>query len=236
MRFERARSSGGGLAHRFNGRIFVQHGTLASGLDLCTGDLAGAQQHRLTPGAVDDGGLDTHIAFAAVQNQQVSTQLGLHVRCRGRAHAAKPVGTGGRDALHTQGQASGEQCLRYGVRGATQTDRVLPARRCRGHTRLARQDQGEGPRPKCGHQALRKLGHLRGKQRHLGCAGHMHDQRVIGRAPFGLKNTGHSRIVGGVGGQAIHGFGGHAHQLASLQSLRGPGNGLFICRKDHGPP
>ncbi len=53
--------------------------------------------------------------------------------------------------------------------------------------------------------------------------GHMHDQRMVGRAALGGKDLRHGRVVVAVGGQAVDRFGGQAQQLALLQ---GPRSGL----------
>ena len=229
MRRERARSAGRSLGHR----VFVPDHAPACGLDLRAGDVPWAQQHGLAAGAVDDGGLDAHRAFTAVQNHQVRAQFGAHMCRRGGTDPAKSVGTGGCKAWHAPRQTGLQQLLGHRVRGAAQTDRVLPACRCRGHPRQARQNQGERPGPKNVDQRLCKVRHLRRKQRHLGCAGQVHDQRMIGRAALGHKDFGHRRIVGGVGGQAVHRLGGQAHQLAVTQGDSGLVDAGVVCGKRH---
>ena len=152
----------------------------------------------------------------------------------GGADAAKAVGAWGRYTQHAQRQAGQQQSLRHRVRRTTQTDGVLPARRSCGHAGLARQDQGEWPGPKSGHQGLCKLGHLSCKQRHLVPAGHMHDQRMFGRASLGRKDFCHGRVVGRIGGQAVNGLGGQTDQLAVTQSQCSLRNGSRGGTQDHG--
>ena len=198
--------------------------------------MSGTQQNGLSAGAVDDGGFDAHVAVATVQNQQIGAQFRLHVRGAGGAHTAKAVGAGCRDTQHAQWQTRLQQSLGHRMRGATQTDRVLTTRRSRGHTALARQDQGEWAGPKSGHQGLCKVGPLRRKMRHLLLAGHMHDERVVGRAALGHKDFRDRRVVRGIGRQAVNGLGGQADQLAVAQSLCSLRDGRFVGTEDHAQP
>ena len=99
---------------------------LAAGLLQRLGaDGARAQQHRHAARAVHDGGFDAQAAGAAVQNQQIITQLALHMGGRGGADAAKAVGAGRGHApdcaVRTLAQGA-QQRLRAGVRGAAQAD------------------------------------------------------------------------------------------------------------------
>jgi hypothetical protein len=66
---------------------------------------------------------------------------------------------------------------------------------------------------------------MAGKTLHTLRAGHMHDERVVGRAAFGFKDFGDSCIVASVSGQAIHSFRRQTQQLTALQSLRSSGDG-----------
>jgi hypothetical protein len=43
---------------------------------------------------------------------------------------------------------------------------------------------------------------------------HMHDERVVAGAAFGCKYERYGLCVVGIGGQAVHGFGGQAQQFA----------------------
>ena len=47
--------------------------------------------------------------------------------------------------------------------------------------------------------------------------GHMHDQRVVCRAPLDGKNRGYCLNVVGVRRQPVNGFGGQAKQAAAAQ-------------------
>src|SRR5689334_11296255 len=48
----------------------------------------------------------------------------------------------------------------------------------------------------------------------------MHDQGIEARAALGGKNAGHGLAAGGVGAQAINGFGGEGDQSPPAQNFR----------------
>lgn len=198
----------------------------------------GAQQHGHAPGAVDDGRFNANRTGTAVQHQQISAKLTGHMRRRGGADAAKLVRAGrsqapnGRLAL----QAGLQQSLGHRVRRAAQANGGLPARGGLGNARSAGQDEGQRPGPEGLDQLLGKhrdgLGVVgNGGAGALGVPlgiGHMHDQRVVGRAALGRKNVGHGAGVVRIGGQAVHGFGRQTDQLALGQRVGRAGNGVGV--------
>ncbi len=208
-------------------KLFFREWPLPAGtFDIVARDGAGAQQHGHAARAVHDGRFNAHLAGTAIQHQQLITKFRSNVCCGGGAHTAKLVGAGGGYAPDGRVQllAGLEHGMRHGVRWAAQAHAVLTARRCLGSMRQAWQDQGEGAGPE-------RVDQLLGKDRHfLGIAGdgvsvgHMHDQRMVGRAPLGGKDLRHGCVVVAVGSQAIDRFGGQAQQLALLQ---GHSSGLY---------
>jgi hypothetical protein len=81
----------------------------------------------------------------------------------------------------------------------------------------ARQDEGERAGPEGIDQLLRKRGHVAGKVGNACGVGHVHDQRVVAGAALGCKNLRHGSVAAGIGGQAVHGFGGQAQQRTAAQ-------------------
>lgn len=122
------------------------------------------------------------------------------------------------------------------VRRAAQANGGLPARGGLGNARSAGQDEGQRPGPEGLDQLLGKHRDGLGVVGHGGAGalgvplgiGHMHDQRVVGRAALGRKNVGHGAGVVRIGGQAVHGFGRQTDQLALGQRVRRAGNGVGV--------
>ena len=119
------------------------------------------------------------------------------------------------------------------MRRAAQADGGVAAGGGAGHAFAARQDQGQRAGPEGVDQALREIGHGGGKVRHGGRPGHVHDQRVVGRAALGGKDGAHRRVVAGVGRQAVDRLGGQAEQLAGGEPLDREINGLRLRAVEH---
>ena len=153
---------------------------------------AGAQQHWLASGAVDDGRFNPHVTRATIEYEQGIAQFIVHMRRGGRADPAKTIRTGSGDT----GAAGFQQCLRYRMRGAAQANRVL-ATGCRcGNAWLARQDERQWARPKSGDQSSRKWRHAAGVVEHLLGFSDVHDERMVRWPAFGGKDLCHRRVVG----------------------------------------
>ncbi len=98
------------------------------------------------------------------------------------------------------------------------------------------QDEGQRPGPEGLDQLLGKHRDGLGVVGHGGAGalgvplgiGHMHDQRVVGRAALGRKMWGHGAGVVRIGGQAVHGFGWQTDQLALGQRVGRAGNGVGV--------
>ena len=202
---------------------------------MCPRDLPGAQQHRRAARAVDDGRFDAHAARAAVQHQQLVAELLRHVLCRGGADAAEAVGAGRGQPAHAARGCRRQQRVRHRVRRAAQADGGVATRRRLGHAGAARQNQRQRTGPEGVDQLLREGRHAGGELGHLRRAGHVHDQRVVGRAALGGKDAAHRRVAAGVGGQTVHGLGRQADQLPGGQGGGGAGNGVGeLAVKHHG--
>ena len=214
------------------------------GVDLGQRELAGAQQHRMSARTIDDGGLDPHLTRPAIEHPDLvqagapPLELLAHMLRGGGADAAKLVRAGrsqapnGRLAL----QAGLQQSLGHRVRRAAQANGGLPARGGLGDAWSAGQDEGQRPGPEGLDQLLGKHRDGLGVVGHGGAGalgvplgiGHMHDQRVVGRAALGRKNVGHGVGVVRIGGQAVHGFGRQTDQLALGQRVGRAGNGVGV--------
>jgi len=133
-----------------------------NGLHLLLRDVAGAQEHRVLPRHGDDGGLDTDIGLAAVENQrQTAIHIGQRVRRIRRAGLA------------------GKVCRRRGKRDAAGLDDLL-------HYRVGRHPHADGVKARAGHVAdLGTAGHdhrqragPEGGSQLFGALGHLGDDAV----------------------------------------------------------
>ena len=174
----------------------------------------------------DDGGLDTDIGLAAVENQrQTAIHIGQRVRRIRRAGLA------------------GKVCRRRGKRDAAGLDDLL-------HHRVGRHPHADGVKARAGHVAdLGAAGHdhrqragpeggsqLFGTLGHLGDdavqhlhAADMHNERVILRAALRFKNFLDGLAVAGVGGNAVDRLRRQGDQLTLLQK---PGGQCHALRRD----
>ena len=184
------------------------------GLDALTAQHARAQDARRVAAEIDDGAFDADRAVAAVEHfRHGVAELGAHVRGRGRADVAEAVGRRRRQAtaeFAQQGQG-------HRVVGAAQADGVLAAGHHVGYPGLLAQHQGQRAGPEGRRQLPGCRRHLAGPVVQRLDAGHVHDQRVVGRPALEGENAAHGFGVAGIRGQAIHGFGGQADGLAPAQ-------------------
>ena len=203
----------GGLGAGRGQLVWMAHAAARRFFQLGARNRSGAQQHGLAARAVHDGRFNAYRASAAVQHQHVC-EFFCHVRRRGGADAPEAVGAGRGQPMHAARRAGRQQALRHGVRGAAQANAGVPACRFVCHALAAREDERERPGPEGGHQPLRQIRHLPREMPGRFAACHVHDERVAGGPALDGEDAAHGPGVFSIGGQAIHGFGGQAQQLA----------------------
>ena len=141
-------------------------------------------------------------------------QVVQHVRCRGRRHLAGSVRRRRNHGLAECGQ----NLVRHGMARHPHRDGVEPGGRQkpdRAAGRL-RQHEGERPGPECLGEAQRGVvedGKLLGGGR----VRHMGDQRVDRRAFLDRIEPRHRFVVGGIGAEAVDGFGREGDEPARRQ-------------------
>jgi hypothetical protein len=128
--------------------------------------------------------------------------------------------------------AGAEKRQSDGVIWAAHGHGVAASRNDSRHRVGAGQYQCQWAGPEAFGQALGQIWHLAGHSWELLGTGDMHDERVIGRSPFGHKNTGDSGVVEGIGSQTVYGLSGECHQSTLANDLRGLGDsfGFWIRR------
>ena len=186
--------------------------------ELATGDRSGAKDPRRVAGQIDDGRFQSHRAGASVEHRvDAPAQAFEHLIGGGGAETFVGIGRGrGQPAVQGVEDAQQDRVIRH-----PQTDRGAAAGDFGRHGVGLVQQQGQRAGPERFGQPPRGVGNVFRPARQLPGAGQMHDQRVVRRALFRRENAAHSLGVQGVGGQPVHGFGGHGHQPAGAQQAHG---------------
>ena len=213
---------GGGLCCIRTGRRRLQ-----GRQDLGLADVTGTQHHRPPTRQVDDGRFQTDAGRPAFQHQRHGrAQITAHMRRATGADATEAVGRGRRqtgDAMRAQGL---HQRGKDRMRGDAHGDGGLTTAGVGGRIGLARQHQGQRPRPEGFGQPLRLRVPLR-PVTGLVDAGDVDDQRMIGRPALDAVDARHRRGIGRIAGQTVDGFGGQADDAALAQDLDGGLQGLL---------
>ena len=148
----------------------------------------GRSRTGVAGGQVDDGGFDSHLTGAAIQDQvDAIAELVAHVLSRGRADAPEAVG-GRRGDSTAEGP---QQRLRYRVRGHSQANRVLTAGHLVDDVLRTLENERQRTRPEMLGERARSWRHLARPLRQRRRRGQMHDQRMIGRPALGCEDATH---------------------------------------------
>ena len=190
-------------------------------LDRRARQAAGPQQHRFAE-AGDDGRFDADRRRAAVDDEiDAAAEIGQHVVSRGRRQVAGAVGRG-RD----HGLAEGPQNIaRHVVVGHPHGDGVEPGRRQVGDRTVGGfgENERERSRPERGGEP-RRVGIKTAERLRRLQIRDMGDERVEGRAAFGLVDPRDGAPVGRVGAEAVDGLGRKGDQAAGGEHARRVGD------------
>ena len=215
--------AGGGIIAAGGGRIGKPAPERA--LDRRARQAARPQQHRLAE-AADDSRFDADRRRAAIDNEiDTAAEIGQHVVSRSRRQVAGAVGRG-RD----HGLAEGRQNIaRHVVVGHPHGDGVEPGRRQLGDRTVGGfgDNERERSRPERGGQPRRVRIETAERLRRLQIRD-MGDERVEGRAAFGLVDPRDGAPVGRVGAEAIDGLGRKRDQAAGGEHARRVGDGSGV--------
>ena len=211
-------------------RRHEQPGALQHLVDLRLADRPEAQHERPVRGAVHDGRLHPHRTGPTVDDQvadgvEPTAELLDHVSGPGGADPAEAVRARRGDAT---GGVTGQRRQRCQAR---MRDRV--ARAAQRHGVLASGEVVTGPGAALHHQGQRPGPERLGQGAHAAVgrcrpalersdAGHVHDQRMVGRASLGRVDARNRRGILGVSGQAVDGLGGQPDQPAGQPRARHP--------------
>ena len=190
-------------------------------LDALAGDTAGAEDHELVAGAVDDRGFHADAARPVVQDDvDVVTEIGADVAGGRRAHVPEAVRRRRRDAAAERTeQRECDRLIGYahadGVAAAG--DAVEDPRRASHHEReragpqrLAEPAGGDG-------DARRPVVELSGRA-------DVDDHRVLSGPTLDRVQPRERAGVVGVGAQPVHGLGREGHQASAPERLGGAGD------------
>ena len=190
--------------------------------DLLARQAAGPQQHG-TVETADDGGLDADRCRPAIDDEvDAAAEIVHHVLRGGRRNVPGAVGGGRNDRpAEPVQEAERDRMLRH-----PHGDAVEARRRKLGHRAAGAllQHQGQRPRPECRGELLG-----RGVEHREALGGgeieHMRDQRIERRPALGGIKPRDGGAVGGVGAEAVDGFGRKRDQAAVGKAERRVGDG-----------
>jgi hypothetical protein len=190
------------------------------------------EQAGRAAGQRDDGRFEAVRGRSAVDDQRdAAAEAGEDVGGAGRADPA--AGIGGRGGERPAGGFYEGAHRR--VIGRADRDRAEARGDQRGDPRAAaqRQDQRQRARPMAPGKRDRLVVES-GDFRCLGDVADMDDQRIEARPALGLVDPRDCLAIGGVGGEAVDGFGRHRHGLPGGDQPRGLGDRFGSFRQDAG--
>ncbi len=190
------------------------YGALKHSLDFFHGKAAGTKEHGMQwLSQVDDGGLDSHFAGAAIQDVfNPVLQVIFDVLRGGGADVAEWIGAwSGESPL-----AQADDFLKQGVGRHSYGDTGKSCGYEVGNVRPLGEDQGEWTGPE-GFGEEQGLGGGHGYFMQLAQTGDMDDERIMVGTSFGRKN----RFAGGdierICGESVNGFRGNRHKIAACE-------------------
>ncbi len=205
---------------------------MISGGDLAQlrgGDCAGAQQTHGSAVAGDDGGFEADVTVPAIEHHPHRiAEFIAHVFGAGRAQATIAIGGG-------CGNATPRRRSTIAVPSDARAPGPPPCpglrSRCRGHWRLAATPGSSGP-ARTARRAWMPwpASHIPNDARTW--AIQVHDDRMIQRALFGLKNLAHCSRVLRIRTQPVDRFRRKRHKIAVAQCLHGSIN-FDLTGPDH---
>lgn len=186
--------------------------------DLFGGDEARAGDAGRVLGEQEDGGFDAGLALAAVEHEDfVGVEGEGDVLGGGGGDGAGEVGTGADEgAAELAEQFEGERVIgaAHGDVGAACGDDAWD------DVGLG-EDEGEGAWPEVFGEDAGLLGPMGDDLAGHGFVGDVDDEGVLGRAAFEIEDAADGCFVGGVGAEAVDGFGGEGDDAAGEEAADG---------------
>ncbi len=192
---------------------------------------ASPQHHRRAPGAIHHGGFQPHGRAASAQDAWDTPIQILQHRLPARgARTARPIRGGRRDG-HAAG---GQEGVGDGMGRHANAHGIEPCSHHIRHLRAAGHDERERPREEGLHKPTRGGRHPPDHAGELIKAGHVHNERVVGRPSLRAKHRAHRPLIERVRAKPVDGLRRKRHRSTGAQNRRRFRNTLGHTRPHSG--